>query len=349
MTQFGFAMDGGPVRRVALWKLLAAFAGILSVIAFVLFRGLGGPADFEPDTQGSVVQVTVQKGDTLSAIGRTLKEAGVVASVDAFIQASEANSESRYITPGDYKVATHIPAATAIKLLLSPEARDEVRLVVPEGMRASAVYALIAKQFGLDEKAVKAAFDAVELPSSANGAPEGYLFPATYGIKRTATAADIATMMVARFRQAAAELELERRARAQQLSVHDVVTIASLLEGESAPGDYAKVARVILNRLAKNMPLQLDSTVNYGLGLQELQLSTAQLQKDGPYNTYTRTGLPPTPINSPGAAAIEAALSPLRGDWLYFVTTNPKKRITEFAVTYEDFLKLKAKFKRAVS
>ena len=95
----------------------------------------------------------------------------------------------------------------------------------------------------------------------------------------------------------------------------------------------AKVARVILNRLAKNMPLQLDSTVNYGMGADFLQLTNQQLQKDGPYNTYTRTGLPPTPINNPGAAAIEAALSPVRGDWLYFVTTDPKNKVTEFAVT----------------
>lgn len=349
MTQFGFAMDGAPARRMPVWRLLVGFAVILGVVSFGVLRLFGGPADFEAETQGAAVTVTVEKGDTLSAIGRTLKDAGVVASVEAFIQASEANPESRYIAPGDYQVASHIPAATAIKLLLSPESRDEIKLVIPEGTRANDIYDLIARKFGIDAGAVKESFLAAALPSSANGKPEGYLFPATYGVKRSATAADIADLMVARFRQAASELELERRARAQQLSVHDVMTLASLLEGEAAPRDYAKVARVILNRLAKNMPLQLDSTVNYGLGIKELQLTTAQLQQDGPYNTYVRTGLPPTPINNPGAAAIEAALSPVRGEWLYFVTTDPKKRITEFAVTYEDFLKLKAKFKRAVS
>ena len=349
MSQFGFAMGDGPAHRIPVWKLLAAFAGLLGVLAFVVFRSFGGPADFEPETQGPEVAVTVNAGDTLSAIGRALKDAGVIASVDAFVQASEANPESRYITPGDYKVATHIPAATAIKLLLSPEARDEVKLVVPEGTRAAEIYALIAEKFALDADSVQQVFKSAELPASADGTPEGYLFPATYGIKRSATAEDIAKQMIARFRQAAAELELERRARAQQMTVHDVMTLASLLEGEAAPKDYAKVARVILNRLAKNMPLQLDSTVNYGMGADFLQLTNQQLQKDGPYNTYTRTGLPPTPINNPGAAAIEAALSPVRGDWLYFVTTDPKNKVTEFAVTYEDFLKLKAKFKRAIA
>ena len=124
---------------------------------------------------------------------------------------------------------------------------------------------------------VQQAFESAELPASADGTPEGYLFPATYGIKRSATAGDIAKQMIARFRQAAAELELERRARAQQMTVHDVMTLASLLEGEAAPKDYAKVARVILNRLAKNMPLQLDSTVNYGMGADFLQLTNQQL------------------------------------------------------------------------
>lgn len=349
MSAFGFAMTSPPSRRTPLWRMFAVFGLVLALAAFALLRAFGGPADFEPDSQRSVVTVTVESGDTLSAIGRTLKNAGVVASVEAFVQASEANPQARYITPGDYRIASHIPAATAVKLLLSPETRDELRLVVPEGSRSAEVYSIVAKRLGLDAEVVRAAFEATELPSSAEGNTEGFLFPATYRVKRSATASDVAKQMVARFRQAAAELELERRSRAQQMSVNDVITLASLLEGEAAPKDYAKVARVILNRLAKGMPLQLDSTVNYGLGTDALQLTSAQLQADGPYNTYTRTGLPPSPINNPGAAAIEAALSPVRGDWLYFVATDPKKKITEFAVTYEDFLRLKAKFKRAVS
>ena len=349
MSQFGFQMASAAPRRRPWWHFIAALAVVIAAGGLALQSLFGAAPDYEPDTQGSVVSITVNSGDTLSEIGRTLKDAGVVASVDAFINASSANPEARYITPGDYKIATHIPAATAIKLLLSPEARDEVKIVVPEGTRAIEVYAIVAKRLGLDAQTVADEFAAAKLPASAAGDPEGYLFPATYGVKRSASAADVATMMINRYYQAAAELELERRARAVQMSVKDVIILASLLEGEAAPTDYAKVARVILNRLAKDMPLQLDSTVNYGLGTDHLQLTTAQLEKDGPYNTYTRTGLPPTPINNPGAAAIEAALSPVRGSWLYFVTTDPKKKITEFATTYDEFLRLKAKFKRAGS
>lgn len=349
MSSFGFQMNADAPRRRPWWQFVAVVTVAIAVGGFMLQSAFGGPPDFEPETQGSSVTVTVEPGDTLSAIGRTLKDAGVVASVDAFVRASEANPDARLISPGDYKVPSHIPAATAIKLMLSPEARDEVKLVIPEGTRASEVYTIIGKRLGIDARQVKDALATVNLPSSAKGNPEGYLFPATYSVARSATPTEILQRMVDRYRQAAAELELERRARAQQMSVGDVMILASLLEGEAAPKDYAKVARVVLNRLAKGMPLQFDSTVNYGLGTDQLQLTTAQLQKDGPYNTYTRTGLTPTPINNPGAAAIEAALSPVRGEWLYFVATDPKRKITEFATTYDEFLRLKAKFKQAVS
>jgi len=349
VSEFGFNMLGAAPRRRSLLHFLVALAAVLGLTAFGLLRVLGGPADFEPGSPGEPVAVTVNSGDSLGVIGRTLKGAGVVASVEAFIQASDANPRSRYITPGDYKIAQHIPAAAAIALLLSGEARDEIKIVIPEGTRASVVYEIVAKKLSLEVDAVRKGFLSIELPPSAGGRIEGYLFPATYSVKRSVKPADVAELMVARFRQAASELELERRARAAQLTVHEIMVIASLLEQESAPKDFAKVARVVLNRMELGMPLQFDSTVNYGLGISVLRLTQDQLNKDTPYNTYLRTGLPPTPIDNPGAAAIEAALSPARGSWLYFVTTDPKRKITEFASTYEDFLDLKAKFNRNVS
>jgi UPF0755 protein len=120
------------------------------------------------------------------------------------------------------------------------------------------------------------------------------------------------------------------------------------VQGESAPEDYDKVARVVFNRLDKGMPLQLDSTVNYALGTSNIQLTAEQLKTDSPYNTYVNKGLPPGPINSPGEAAMTAVLNPAKGDWLYFVTTDPKTLTTEFATTYDEFLVLKRKFQSNV-
>ena len=345
MSAFGFAMNAPAPRKRPWWHFALAVVAVVALLGFGMQKLFGGPADFTGDP-GPVVTVSIESGDTLRIIGRKLKDAGVVASSDAFVAASEANADARYITPGDYRIATHLPASTAIKVLLSPESRDEVRVTIKEGWRAKLAIKEFADRTGHTFEEIQQAFDATALPPSANGNVEGYLFPATYAVKRTATPADIAKMPIARFYQAATTLELERRARALGLTVREVVIIASLLEGEGAPADYAKIARVIFNRLQIKMPLQLDSTVNYGLGKTSLQLSSAELKRDTPYNTYLRIGLPPTAIGNPGEAALEAVLSPAAGNWLYFVTTDPEKRITEFAVTYEDFLRLKAKFKR---
>jgi len=110
------------------------------------------------------------------------------------------------------------------------------------------------------------------------------------------------------------------------------------------PNDFAKVARVIYNRLDAEMPLQLDSTVSYALGINDILLNEEQLSTESPYNTYLNAGLPPTPINSPGEAAIDAALAPASGKWLYFVTVDPEAGITKFTKSYDKFLQLKAQF-----
>ncbi len=346
MTEFGFRMASPRPRPRPLWHVVLPI--LVAVVAFgaLAVKLMSGPADYPAGTQGAMTAVTVNDGDSLRTIARELADAGITASVDAGVEAGTANVQSRYITPGDYKLPAHIPAATAITLLLNPESRNSIKLVVPEGLRAREIYALVAAKLKLDTATVARAFTAQKLPASAGGRVEGYLFPATYELKHTDRPADVAKMMLTRFQQTATDLELERRARAEQLTVHDVMVIASILEQEAAPADFSKVARVILNRLARNMPLQLDSTVNYGLGISRIQLSQAQLDRDTPFNTYLHTGLPPTPIDNPGAAAIEAALSPAVGDWMYFVTTDPKKQTTEFARTYAEFMQLKAKFLR---
>ncbi len=120
--------------------------------------------------------------------------------------------------------------------------------------------------------------------------------------------------------------------------------MASLVQAEGQPADFAKVSRVIYNRLDQGMKLQLDATVNYALGRSTLKLTNQDITVDSPYNTYKVTGLPPTPINSPGEQALEAALAPAAGDWLYYVTVNPTTGETKFTSSYSEFLKFKAEF-----
>ena len=154
--------------------------------------------------------------------------------------------------------------------------------------------------------------------------------------------------MIKRFNKEAASINLESAAAAQGLTPLQVVTMASILEVETPPAVYGKGARVLYNRLDRNMRLQLDSTVNYALGTQDLQLTADQLNVDSPYNTYKHKGLPPGPINSPGDAALQGALNPAKGQWLYFLTTDPATQTTEFANTYDEFLALKRKYQANV-
>jgi UPF0755 protein len=142
---------------------------------------------------------------------------------------------------------------------------------------------------------------------------------------------------------------LPQAAAKVHLSQAQVIIVASLVQAEGGRlQDYPKIARVIYNRLAQGMKLQLDSTVLYGLGTYGILASDLQLQSDSPYNTYKRTGLPPGPIDSPGNAAIEAALNPTPGDWLYFVTVDPKTHVTLFTNSVTQFDQYEQELRTAI-
>ena len=161
------------------------------------------------------------------------------------------------------------------------------------------------------------------MPAYAHGKAEGYLYPATYTIQPGTSALDILRAMVTRYNQEATSLNLRSVAAAKLLAPDQAIVVASLLEAEGgSPANYAKIARVIYNRLKVNMVLELDSAVLYALNKFGFKLTQAQLQVKSPYNTFIHRGLPPGPIDSPGQAAIEAALHPASGNWLYFVTVN---------------------------
>ncbi|MFE5737473.1 endolytic transglycosylase MltG [Streptomyces celluloflavus] len=205
------------------------------------------------------------------------------------------------------------------------------KLTIPEGRRATQVYAAADQALRLaDGTTAKAARTTpLSLPDEAKGNPEGYLFPATYPIDRDTTPASLLTTMVE-----TANLRLADYG----IASYRTVVIASIVQAEAdRPGDMGKVARVIDNRLAKGMPLQMDSTLNYALDRSTLHTSHADTKIDSPYNTYEHRGLPPTPIDNPGADALNAAAAPPPGDWLYFVTVKPGD--TRFTADYQEHLK----------
>lgn len=327
-------------------------AGLIAVFAIIygIYSLLGGgseSSDYIGSGSGSV-SVTVSRGDSLTKIGNTLQADGVVKSVESFTTAAANNEQSSSIGPGVYTMQSQMSGESALALMLDPASRAASRLVLPEGLRMDETVDLATSATGLpttDFEQVLANPDALALPGWAESRPEGFMFPATYDLVGDENAETILGALVKRFNQSATSIDLEARAAQTDRSPYEILTVASLLEGEVIPEDFAKVAAVVYNRLKAKMPLQFDSTVSYALGLDELELSADQLDTESPYNTYKVTGLPPTPINSPGESALEAALSPAKGKWLYFVTVNPDTGETKFARTYEKFLKLKAEYR----
>ncbi|MFD3730122.1 endolytic transglycosylase MltG [Streptomyces sp. NPDC058632] len=210
-------------------------------------------------------------------------------------------------------------------------------LVIPEGRRASQVYAAVDKALGLPAGSTKKSLAKADLklPADADGNPEGYLFPGTYPLKEKATPEQLLALMVETANKKFNGAPVAAGAQRNAMNVYQAVTIASIVQAEaSTKADMGKVARVIFNRMERGMPLQMDSTVDYALGRSTPGAKETDIEAASPYNSYTRMGLPPTPIDNPGEEAMRAAINPTPGDWLYFVTVKPGD--TRFTADYKE-------------
>ncbi|MFF3445199.1 endolytic transglycosylase MltG [Streptosporangium sp. NPDC002721] len=219
-------------------------------------------------------------------------------------------------------------------------------LTVKEGQRLTQILKQLSTVTGRSlAEFERAAEDGGELglPAYAKGALEGFAFPATYEVSPASSPGELLAAMVTRFNRAAEDSDLVDGARRAGRTPLEILTIASIVQAEAADRrDMPRIARVIHNRLnhTPEMMLQLDSTIMYGLNKFGTRASKEDLRSRSRYNTYARLGLPPGPICNPGADAIEAALKPAAGPWLYFVRTDPEKGVTKFAGSESEFLKL---------
>ena len=297
--------------------------------------GLVNPGGEDYTGQGSgTVEVRVSSGDTLSDIARSLVAEGVIASPGPFVDAAETEPAATGIQPGVYALRSQMSGQAALDLLLDPAARQVTRVTVREGLTVAATLTLLSEETGTplpELQAVAADPAAIGLPAYANGMLEGFLFPATYDVEPDTAPADILRAMVARSVQVLDELQIPVE---QRLAV---VTKASLVQAEASTSeDMAKEARVLENRLADGMPLQLDTTVNYANNKGGITTSAADRANPSPYNTYQHPGLPPGAISNPGEDALRAVLNPAPGDWLFFVVVDPDTGETRFGVTAEE-------------
>ena len=301
-----------------------AYVGLAPTIA-----KLRAPKDYTGQGTGEV-RVKIPAGASGRSISKVLADAGVVKTQVAFVKAWTADKQASSIQPGTYRLHKQMSAAAAITLLLDPKSKLTVSVTIPEGARAKYVFAVLAKQLDKPQADFTKASTsgAIGLPAAAKGHPEGFLFPATYEFEPDTTATEALGAMVKRGSAAYTDLKIPAsRLRA-------VVTTASIIQAEAGDKKYmGKVSRVLANRLTKDYPLQLDSTVSYAVQKFGITTSQAQRASTSRFNTYRYAGLPAGPISNPGEDALRAALSPTPGKWFYFVTVNPDTGETKFAVT----------------
>jgi UPF0755 protein len=344
------------------------------VVVLVFGGGLGGVGyfgyDFYKNRYGSApdyagagtgqnVSVEVPKGSGGAAIGRLLKEAGVVKSVDAFVSAFTSNPDADGIQAGAYILKKEMSAKNAVAMMLDPHSQANV--MVTPGQRNVTVYRNIDAKLGLAEgatrKIAEKQYASLGLPKWANDNEdvkdplEGFLFPGTYGAAKGMKAETVLKAMVAHANEVYGRYDFVAKAKELKLdSPLEVVTVASLVQAEGKThDDYRKMAEVVYNRLKTtndetNQLLQFDSTFNYLKGESKIHISESEINSNkDPYNTYTNKGLPPGPIGNPSEDALRATLNPTSSGWIYFVATDGKSN-TEFAKTYAEFKRLKEKF-----
>ncbi len=302
--------------------------------------------DFSGDGSGEAL-VQIETGDTAGDVADTLAAEGVVASRQAFFEVAAGDPRATGLQPGFYQLRLKMSAAAAFELLLDPASRVVGRVTVPEGRNVEQTLEILARTTEIPLEQYQAAAkdpSTLGLPAYAKNRLEGFLFPATYEVQPGSTAPQVLTMMVDRFEQAAETVGLEEGAARLDLDPYEVVIVASLIEREVKHDDeYGKVARVVYNRLDQGIPLGIDAAVAFGVGKNAGEpLTRSDLAKDTPYENRRQTGLPPTPIASPGEATLMGALNPDEGDILYYVLQD-KEGNTFFTSDYNAFLRQRDK------
>ena len=285
------------------------------------------------------IAFVIEPGQDGEDIAKNLVELGITKTLSVTLRKIYAANIVFY--PGTYLVPKEINTGRALEILANPENIQVERVTIPEGLRLKGVFKILANKTGLQVTEFEEAAKDLELFEIPSAAPslEGYLYPATYEFAPDLSADEIMTIMVDRTKDQLISDSVPKN------KWHKTLTLASVIQSEArATEDFYKVARVFTNRLAIGMPLQSDATVNYGVGSEDIYTSDAERADPNKYNTYLYAGLPIGPIAGSGALAIDAALNPAEGDWIYFCTVNLKTGETVFSNTYSEHLKAVAQW-----
>ena len=325
---------------------MRGFIGVFIALAIIASIHLLKPSisrapDFPCNSRSAeTVDIDISAGETGSEIAQELFTKGVTASYQSFFRVAVGDSRSGRIAPGVHRIDLKICANEALVQLLDSKRIGNL-LSISEGAWNSEIKSKLVA-LGYSKSEVSTAFAKAELPDGFHTL-EGLLFPAQYSFESSTSVSEIVRSMIARGQSELGKsgiMSAEGRYSPQQLLI-----IASLVQAEGDTKDFAKISQVVRNRLTIGMPLQFDSTVHYVKGTRgSVFLSTQSTLLNSAYNTYRRYGLPPGPINNPGAQAMYAAAHPENGKWIFFITVAPGD--TRFTDSIEEFNKWKVLYKK---
>lgn len=287
-------------------------------------------ADFQGPGIGEATLV-INSGDTGEQVASALVDAGITKNFSYTYKRIIARNEQ--FVPGTFALRLQMSTDSALDAIRDPKSKVVTRVTVKEGLRIGNVLRVLSRASGI----AVSEFESAVADPTVYGLPaslpnmDGYLFPATYDLEPGATAKSIIASMVDRMK-----IELKKFGVSNS-DRHKVLTLASIIQKEARlQPDFYKVSRVFLNRLDQGMRLQSDATVSYGSGGTTVTTTDAERADNNGYNTYVHDGLPIGPIGAPGNTAIDAALHPANGTWLYFCAINLKTGETVFSTTYAE-------------
>jgi UPF0755 protein len=362
--------DRAPKRKLVLWSIVTvvglliaggAYYGVTQVL------DIGSYDDYSGQGEADVV-IQVNDGESTGDIAETLHDADVVASAKAFVKAGEDNSKLRGVQPGFYQMKTKMSGSAAVTAIINKDARvgelqiragaqlDDVK--APDGSVVSGIISKLsrascAKLNGKDtcvspedlRKAAETAdLAALGVPdwavpyakkADAKRRLEGLVLPDVYDVKPGSDATELWKTVLGKSALHLQAIGMPSAAKDTGFTPYEVLVMASLIEREAITTDFPKVSRVTYNRLAEPMKLGYDSTINYVLDRPAITTKGSDRAKAGPYNTYDNFGLTPTPISAPSNEAVDAAVNPTPGKWMFFVKCE-KDGTSCFAVTDEE-------------
>jgi uncharacterized YceG family protein len=341
-------------RRKTTWAGRILALVMLALVAALIWFVVELFQPFHGSPHGTVT-VTVPAHSTTRQIGNELAKAGVIPSGFFFELRATLGGDRGDLLPGTYHLQKGMTYGAVLKILTTPpSAAKTTNITIVEGRTRAQISALLRAQ-GVNGSYIAASRGSPLINFAAYGAPrhtpdlEGFLFPDTYQLVEPISIQKLVNDQLTTFRQQFAHVNLAY-ARSRHLTPYDVLTIASMVQAEAATAhDQPLIASVIYNRLRLGMPLQLDATTRYATGNYSKPLTQSELNSRSPYNTRIHKGLPPTPIDNPGLAAIQAAAHPAHTNFLYFVAKVCGNGSSVFESSYHQFLADVAKYQQARS